>query len=195
MAEQAPDLSYDGDVVDLLVRQHAQIRDLFVEVRATRGEERQEAFDRLRRLLAVHETAEEEVVHPAARAALPGGQGVVDDRLAEENEAKQLLRQLDELGPDDPRFGELVDQLREAVLEHARSEERYEFVQLRRVSEPAQLRAMAGVVQAAEAVAPTRPHPGAESATANIVAGPFAAVVDRVRDAIRGATAGSRNQG
>ncbi|MGH3685517.1 MAG: hypothetical protein ACRDRU_20850 [Pseudonocardiaceae bacterium] len=55
-------------------------------------------------MLAVHETAEEEVVHPAARRVLAGGNdGLVDDRLAEENEAKQLLSQLEGLQAGEPR--------------------------------------------------------------------------------------------
>jgi hypothetical protein len=45
---------------------------------------------------------------------------------------------------------------------------------------------MAGVVRAAEAAAPTRPHPAAgESAVANVMAGPPLALFDRVRDAVR----------
>ncbi|WP_228782529.1 hypothetical protein [Nocardia abscessus] len=42
---------------------------------------------------------------------------------------------------------------------------------------------MAGSVRAAEAVAPTRPHPHAgESAAANLLAGPPLALFDRARD-------------
>lgn len=52
----------------------------------------------------MHEIAEEEVVHPAARRVLAGGNdGLVDDRLAEENEAKQLLSQLEGLQAGEPR--------------------------------------------------------------------------------------------
>jgi hypothetical protein len=41
-------------------------------------------------------------------------------------------------------------------------------------------------LEAAEAMAPTHPHPhGAESAVGNMVVGPFVAVVDKVRDALR----------
>jgi hypothetical protein len=43
-------------------------------------------------------------------------------------------------------------------------------------------------VRAAEALAPTRPHPGTESAKANLVAGPVLAIADRARDLIREAT-------
>ncbi|MGC4790922.1 hypothetical protein ACLQ22_24210 [Micromonospora sp. DT178] len=44
---------------------------------------------------------------------------------------------------------------------------------------------MAGAVRMAEATAPTRPHPSAQSAKGNLAAGPALAVIDRVRDAIR----------
>jgi hypothetical protein len=175
------------DVVDLLIAQHALIRDLFEEVKSTRGQVQEEAFHRLRRMLAVHETAEEDVVHPAARLVLAGGNdGLVGDRLAEENEAKKILGELEGLRPGEPAFLELLDKLRIAVLMHARSEERYEFMQLRQKAKPATLRSMAAAVKAAEAFAPTHPHAGVESATANLVAGPIAALVDRVKDAMRG---------
>ena len=44
---------------------------------------------------------------------------------------------------------------------------------------------MARAVEAAEAIAPTRPHPGVESPIANLALGPVVAVVDKARDAIR----------
>jgi hypothetical protein len=45
---------------------------------------------------------------------------------------------------------------------------------------------MAGLVRAAEAAAPTRPHPAAgESAAANMIMGPPLALFDRIRDAVR----------
>jgi hemerythrin superfamily protein len=177
----------DLDVVDLLIAQHSRIRDLFAEVKAAQGEGQQEAFHRLRRMLAVHETAEEEVVHPAARMVLAGGNaGLVDDRLAEENEAKKMLSELEGMQPGQPGFSDRLEKLRLAVLEHARAEERYEFMRLRDKLDRSRLRAMAASVKAAEAFAPTHPHPGVESATANLAVGPIAAIVDRVRDAIQG---------
>ena len=94
----------EGDVVDLLVHQHSQIRDLFDKVENTLGDERKEAFGRLVRLLAVHETAEEEIIHPLARRALPGGEEIVDDRLEEERSAKEKLARLENMDPETPRF-------------------------------------------------------------------------------------------
>lgn len=186
MSTSTTQVSSTTDVVDLLRAQHGRIRDLFDQVMHSEGRERKEAFQALVRLLAVHETAEEEIVHPMARR-LPGGDGIVDDRLAEEREAKELLSELDGMDPDDPRFLKSIDKLRIDVLTHARAEERYEFDRLRDEFSPAQLKGFAAAVRAAEATAPTHPHPGTESATKNMLAGPVLAITDRVRDMIRDA--------
>ncbi|CAL9288886.1 hemerythrin domain-containing protein [Streptomyces sp. SudanB52_2052] len=180
-AGDAPDI----DVVALLMRQHGDIRNLFDEVELSQGEERRDAFRRLVRLLAVHETAEEEVVHPFVRRAVEGGEQVVRDRLAEEKSAKETLAALDDMDTDDPKFMPRLMQLRTEVQEHARAEERYEFAHIRRSTDVTNLAAMAKAVKAAEAMAPTRPHPGVESATANVALGPVAALVDRTKDAVR----------
>ncbi|MGW7052679.1 hemerythrin domain-containing protein [Streptomyces sp. NPDC054887] len=179
------DHASDTDVVALLMRQHGDIRNLFDEVERTRGEARKDAFRRLVRLLAVHETAEEEVVHPFARRRLPGGEKVVEDRLAEEREAKEVLSALDGMDTDDPKFLPRLLALREDVQAHARAEERYEFTHIRRSTDAGKLASMAKAVKAAEAMAPTRPHPGVESAAANVALGPIAALMDRTKDAVR----------
>jgi hemerythrin superfamily protein len=176
------------DVVDLLVGQHMQIRDLFTEVAHATGTARKEAFDRLVRLLAVHETAEEEIVHPMARRQLDGGQDLIDDRLSEEKQAKEALAHLESLGPDHPEFDAALDALRQAVLAHARSEERYEFGYLRQHAGPQLATALRQAVAAAEKLAPTHPHPGVETGVENMLTGPVVAVFDRIRDAMRDAT-------
>jgi hemerythrin superfamily protein len=85
------------------MRRPGDIRNLFEAVEQTTGDARRDAFRRLVHLLAVHETAEEEVVHPFARRSLPGGEQVVDDRLAEERATKETLIALDDLDTDEPR--------------------------------------------------------------------------------------------
>ncbi|MFH9399596.1 hemerythrin domain-containing protein [Streptomyces sp. NPDC017638] len=175
----------DTDVVALLMRQHGDIRNLFDEVEAATGDERRDAFRRLVRLLAVHETAEEEVVHPFVRHGVSGGEQVVRDRLAEERAAKEELAALDEMDTDDPEFLPRLMRLRTDVQEHARAEERYEFTHIRRSTDVTNLAAMAKAVKAAEAMAPTRPHPGVESAAKNMALGPVAALMDRTKDMVR----------
>ncbi|AYN42795.1 hemerythrin domain-containing protein [Streptomyces dangxiongensis] len=179
--DRAPDI----DVVALLMRQHGDIRNLFDEVEQSEGEERREAFRRLVRLLAVHETAEEEVVHPFVRRAVSGGEQVVEDRLAEEKAAKETLAALDGMDTDDPAFMPRLRELRTDVQQHARAEERYEFSHIRRSTDVTNLATMAKAVKAAEAMAPTRPHPGVQSGAANVALGPVAALMDRTKDAVR----------
>jgi hemerythrin superfamily protein len=173
------------DVIDLLLEQHQQIRWLFAEVESTTGKSRAQTFDVLRRLLAVHETAEEEVVHPFARRSVEGGAELTDARLAEEKKAKQMLSDLERMGPDHEDFIGQLQTLRDAVLDHAEREEREEFPQIREQASDKQQRTMATAVKAAEAMAPTHPHPGVESAAKNVAVGPVAAVIDRARDLIR----------
>ncbi|MET7597626.1 hemerythrin domain-containing protein [Streptomyces sp. NPDC004082] len=180
----------DDDVVALLMRQHGDIRNLFDEVEASSGDARQDAFRRLVRLLAVHETAEEEVVHPFVRRNVEGGDEIVDARLGEERAAKETLSTLDDTDTRDPKFMPQFLSLRADVQEHARAEERYEFTLIRRSTDAAALAALAKGVKAAEAMAPTRPHPGVESAAANVTLGPVAALMDRTRDAVRRAMEG-----
>jgi hypothetical protein len=174
------------DVVAFLIQQHQQIKDLFAQVSETAGDERREAFTVLRRSLAVHETAEEEIVHPRARQVLDDGDDVVDARLQEENEAKQTLAELEKLDVDSAQFETLFRELQADVLLHAAAEEEQEFVELAAQLDGEQLDRMRNAVQLAESMAPTRPHPGVESAKANMLAGPFAAMLDRARDLLSG---------
>lgn len=149
--QTAPAKMAETDVIDLLLAQHGMIRDLFDEVEQAPADRRPEVFTRLVRLLTAHEAAEEKIVHPFARRTIDGGPEVVEDRLAEENQAKELLRQMDEAGPDAPGFTEKLALLRASVEAHARSEERYEFTQLRGHTTEAERRSMAADVKAAEA--------------------------------------------
>lgn len=102
--------------------------------------------------------------------------------LDEEDTAKQDLSQLDDMDPIVPEFLEKLARLKRDVLVHAEHEEREEFPALRVSYDADRLQKMATSVQAAEAAAPTRPHPGVDSATVNLIAGPFAAIVGRIRD-------------
>lgn len=173
-----------GDVIQFLVDQHKQIKVLFNDVLALSGKAREQAFFDLRRLLAIHEAAEEEVVHPRARRDLDNGEPLVEDRLEEEREAKVALAELEKLDVDSDEFTRKITELRSAVLRHAQHEEDEEFDRLRRALTDQELARMTNSVKLAEAVAPTRPHPGVESKAENLLVGPFAAMLDRARDAI-----------
>ncbi|TXI61230.1 MAG: hemerythrin domain-containing protein [Mycolicibacterium mageritense] len=173
------------DVVKFLKDQHNLIKDLFEEVfSASSTEAREKAFVDLRQLLAVHETAEEMVVHPRARSVVAHGDEIVDARLQEEHAAKQQLSDLESMDIDSKEFLAELAKFRDAVVDHAEHEEHEEFDKLQRKLDSDDLERMAKAVQAAEAIAPTRPHPGVESAKLNFAVGPFASMLDRARDLI-----------
>ncbi len=174
------------NVIDLLIAQHREMQAMFAEVPKLHGRHKQEKFEHLVRLLAVHESAEELLVHPIARHEIDKGTEVIAARLDEESKAKTMLADLWHLGVHHRDFDAALAEFAKAVARHAEAEESQEFSHLRANMKPAQLKRMAGVVRAAEAVAPTRPHPMAgESAAANVIMGPPAAVFDRIRDAMR----------
>ncbi len=174
------------DVVDLLRRQHQEARRLLSQVEQLSGDARRDEFEQLVQLLAVHETAEEEVVYPAVRKMVDDGDTLADARTAEEDEAKKALSELEKIGVEHPEFDSKLDSFKQLVLSHAENEEQEVFPQLRETHSREQLESLATGVRAAESLAPTRPHPHApESAIGNVAVGPFVAVADRVRDAIR----------
>jgi hemerythrin superfamily protein len=177
-------LDTDQDVIRYIKGQHQHIKALMDAVQSSRGQARVQAFFELRRLMAVHETAEEEIIHPATRRVLEGGEAIIEARLAEERAAKEALILLEKLDVDSPWFDSTFTTLQRDVLAHAESEENEELSALELHLEPEQLRRMRKAAEIAESLAPTRPHPGMESKAANMLAGPFAAMIDRTRDAI-----------
>lgn len=113
------------DVVQFLVSQHEQIKGLFAETLNATGSDRREPFIKLRRLLAVHETAEEEVVHPRAKRKLYNGKDVATARLKEEHAAKMTLIQLEKLDVCSNEFATELTKFRDTVEKHAgRNEKR-----------------------------------------------------------------------
>ena len=182
----AKDVKSPTDVVEFLTDQHERIKSLFDKTLSSSGSQRKDAFLTLRRLLAVHETGEEEIVHPRAKRKLAAGSEVVGARLAEEHEAKIALAALEKLDPDSEEFTRQLSELRDAVIAHAEHEEKEEFSRLQQELSAHELELMARATRIAEAIAPTRPHPGVESQLANLMVGPFAAMLDRAREAILG---------
>ena len=173
----------DDDIVALLLEQHARIRELFGVTRRAAGASRQRAFDELRALLAVHEAAEELIVRPVAKRT--AGSEEADARNAEEKEASEVLRQLEGMDVSGPDFEEVLAEFERAVAEHAEHEEREEFPAIVTHLMPDRRQAMGARLRRAEHLAPRHPHPSvAGSPAAVALAGPFAAMMDKARDAI-----------
>lgn len=173
----------DDDVVGVLLRQHARVRDLFADIQSTTGEHKKQAFDELRALLAVHETAEEMVLRPVTAEA---DRTVADARNREEDEATKVLRVLEKMDVNSAEFDRRLAEFEKAVSDHAEHEESEEFPRIRAARTEDQLENMGRRLRTAEKIAPTHPHPStAGSPAAQWTIGPVASVIDRVRDAVR----------
>ncbi len=179
------------DLIATVRSDHVEIKNLFAQVASASSiDAKREVFERLVRKLAVHETAEEEIVHPLLQQA-PGGESVAEARINEESKSKELLSELEKMGVDDPEFEPRFAHFRNEVLAHAEREEREEHPKVEQTIDKDKLRQLAGAFRAAESLAPTHPHPkGPDTALGNMIVGPFAAVADRARDAIKKAKKG-----
>jgi hypothetical protein len=171
-----------SDVVTFLKRQHDELEDLCAAVLASEGPAREDAFFALRRLLAIHETVEEEVVHPAALSARGIGEGEVDRRLREEKDATIALAALEPLDVDTPAFEVRFRAFQSAVLAHAAAEEADELDRLSNELDEEQLVRVRKAERLADSLAPEHPHPGYEATATYVFVGPFARLVDRARD-------------
>jgi hypothetical protein len=183
-------MTQDGktDLIGEILKDHSEIKAIFAEVESAQGDEKQQAFDALVRKLIVDETAEQELVHPLLEKA--GANIQMEHRLEEEQQGEKMLAKLQDMGTDSPQFDSNFATLKEDVVRHAGLEEQEEHPKLRAEVDGDRLQNLGAAFRAAEATAPTRPHPNAPSSPAATMAtGPFLAIVDRTRDAIHDAMA------
>jgi hemerythrin superfamily protein len=173
------------DVVTTLLAQHQQVKQLFSTLEKVAAAKAEEPFCELRRMLSVHETAEEELIYPMVRSFGDAAGRIADACIAEESKAKAALAELEKLDTTAPAFSSQLAAFKRMVLEHAEHEEQEVFPLLREHCSSDRLEALATAFKVAEAAAPTHPHPhGPDSALGNLVVGPAVAIMDRVRDAI-----------
>ena len=175
----------EGDVIRILYEQHARIHDLFERVGEATGKEREAAFDDLRALLAVHETGEEMVLRPVSCET--AGERVVDARNHEEDEATHVLADLEKMDVSSSEFERTFATFKKSVTEHAEHEENEEFPTVLEQRDNEERQKMGKGLAMAEKLAPTHAHPVAAGSTLGQYAfGPFASMVDRARDALKG---------
>ena len=146
MAETETDAP--SDVVDEILLDHEEIKRLLAEVAdANGGSRRADAFDRLARVIAMHEAAEQAVVHPEMQQL---DDEVAEERLEEETKGDELLERLRSMSVEDSAFEALFATFRQAVLRHAEHEEQEEHPKLRAGVDADRLVEMADEFVAAE---------------------------------------------
>jgi hypothetical protein len=141
-----------GDVVDVLLGQHEQLRLLCAEVQAASGDHKRRLLGRLTRLVHVHEYGEQAVVHPVTRDHTMGGDPIGRACQAEGGRSRLAIAGLHDLGVDHPGFDEGFAAFRRTVIDDAAHEERDEWPLLRRYVTTEQLHMMANEIRNVQAM-------------------------------------------
>jgi hemerythrin superfamily protein len=174
-------------LIDLLLHDHEQAKLLLEGFDSFPGS-RAEKFCDIVHTLVRHEVAEEEVLYPAVRKYIDGGDELADARLEEQAEAETALCELENLDPDGEEFLASFMNLRVDVLRHAEAEEQTVFPALASTVSPDEQVRLGQRYERAKNAAPTHPHPHApDTPPGNLVMGPVAALFDRIRYGVRSA--------
>jgi hemerythrin superfamily protein len=174
------------DVVTLVRADHNKVETMFSRLDVTDDDSLVEYFCQLREELVRHEVAEELVVYPSFRRNVPGGDAVADACIAEQSEAERALARLDKLEHEPVALRAGILQLKRDVLGHAQHEEREILPSLEAHTKAKDLQELGMRYRKALASAPSHPHPHApDTPPGNVVLGPVAAVMDRMRDAMK----------
>lgn len=182
--DQQDETGSQSDIVELITEDHEALKSRLGEVTPAQGTDRDRVFRDLTEALVRHEVAEEVVVYPALRR-LDRGDAVADARISEQAEAESKLAELERFRSDTSEFATGFSQLQDSVLGHAQLEEREVLPMLAELPEDRRFELGHRYVRARSS-APTHPHPSApDTPPGNVLAGPVAALFDRIRDAAR----------
>ncbi|MGH3367684.1 MAG: hemerythrin domain-containing protein [Nocardioidaceae bacterium] len=175
-------------VVEVLTEDHREVEQLFNQARsAVDGATRRDIANKIIAELVRHAVAEKQHLYPAIREHLPDGVRRADQEMSEHARAEEKLKGLETVRGDDPQMQALLDDLETDVAGHVRKEEQELFPELVERVTPTVLVDLGDDVMRAEALAPTRPHPGSpERAPLNKLVTPGAGFIDRVRDLLSG---------
>ncbi len=120
--QPVPPMKTGSNAIDLLKRQHAEVRDLFTQIEEeSDDDEKLELVQELADVLNAHAAIEEKLFYPVAYANVSEDmhEEAVDDHRA----IRRLVAELCDMSPDDDDFEEKLDVLRAQVEEHVKEEE------------------------------------------------------------------------
>jgi len=175
------------DAIELLCHDHRMVEQLFRDYQAVGSDtQRRGVVEIIVRELSKHAALEELMVYPLARKVLPNGDKEIDEHLSEHADVKKTLAALDALAEGDEQTGELMGELQKEIEHHVQEEEGELMPKLRDAVDQEALDELGQALDQAKKVAPTRPHPQApDTAPGLTLAGPVAAIYDRLRDRLQ----------
>ncbi|HYN95629.1 MAG TPA: hemerythrin domain-containing protein [Pilimelia sp.] len=177
-----------GDVIDILISDHRDVTALIGNIwSVTDPMIRRDLADTAISELVRHAVAEEMYVYPAMRKHLPDGDKAVEHDVEEHKQIERTMKELEAADVSSAEFDAALRRLEELLADHVQDEEADQFPELRRRIPQEELTELAGKVETAKKLAPTRPHPGApNSELFHKLVGPGVGLVDRLRDKLTG---------
>jgi hemerythrin superfamily protein len=109
-------------VVSLIKEDHRELEQVFVQLEEKKGDTHR-LLRQVAEMLIPHSKAEEQVVYPAIKEAVPDDKSDVDDGLAEHHHVEETLKNLLVQDPDDPGMDGLVAAMIGEVRHHVEEEE------------------------------------------------------------------------
>ena len=176
------------DVIDVLISDHRDVTALISEIKTiTDPMMRRDLTDTAISELVRHAVAEEMYVYPAMREHLADGENAVQHDIEEHKEIEKTMKQLESADVSSEEFDTALRHLEALLADHVRDEEAEQFPELRRRIPQDELVQLAGKVETAKKLAPTRPHPGAPNTQLfQKLVGPGVGLGDRLRDKLTG---------
>ena len=176
------------DVIDVLTADHRDVTALIGEIWTVKDPMiRRDLTDTAISELVRHAVAEEMYVYPAMRKYLDDGDKSVEHDVEEHKELEQAMKALESVDVSTAEFENHLRHLQTVLADHVQDEESEQFPELRRVVPASELEELAGKVETAKKLAPTRPHPSApNSELFHKMVGPGVGLVDRLRDKLTG---------
>jgi hemerythrin superfamily protein len=127
-----PFISRDGSAVELLRKDHEEVKALFRDfASATEDSEKERIVREAIRALDLHAAVEESVFYPAVREDSPDAKDKLDESLEEHHVVKGLIAELREMSAGDERYAAKFRVLAENVKHHIKEEEAELFARAR----------------------------------------------------------------
>lgn len=118
------------DAVALLVADHREVTEMFKqfeELGDRAKASKQKLVKKICDSLIAHTQIEEEIFYPAVREDIKDADDMVDEAVVEHQAAKDLIRQLQEMDPDEDLYDAKVKVLSEEIEHHVKEEEEEMF--------------------------------------------------------------------
>ncbi|MEV5354650.1 hemerythrin domain-containing protein [Streptomyces sp. NPDC052693] len=175
-----------GSVLARQRRDHAEMDRLMDRYRALGGgAERERVLKEIVQLVFSHAFAEETVLWPAVRRAVPDGEELTSRVEEEHQEINDLVAAIERLEPGTAEREEKVERVFALIRQDIRDEEDLVLPRLQEALDTARLRRLGAAWEAVRRSAPTHPHPVVpRRPPGNAVLGVPLSLYDRLRDGL-----------